>query len=124
MKLIQTTILLMIAILLAGILIPVGVVYDLITAVRKPKKLYTRLVELTYAGSLMIDKLGNVLCAELFNDTLQENGYKFGNGKETISSVLGKNKEQDTLTKTGGFLERFLHLIDPFHVEESIDEIV
>jgi len=48
-----------------------------------------------------IDRFGNRNFRTLLNRTLQNNGYKFGDERETISSALGKNKRDNTLTKTG-----------------------
>ena len=61
------------------------------------------------ALSEAIDRFGNVLCAPLFNGILIDKyGYKFGKGKETISSVLGKNILSQSLTKIGLFLSKIL----------------
>lgn len=43
--------------------------------------------------ALTIDRIGNVVCRDPFNDLLRHNdGYRFGKRKETISSALGKNQ--------------------------------
>lgn len=75
--------------------------------------------------ALSIDMTGNVLLTEVFNDILiTKTGYKFGNRKETISSVLGKNQKYKTLKRTGKFLCRILDRLDPQHCEKSIDHKV
>ncbi|SDE79750.1 hypothetical protein SAMN05421544_12811, partial [Riemerella columbipharyngis] len=51
-----------------------------------------------------------------------ENGYPFGNEKETISSALGKNERMGTLTKTGRRLCWLLDKIDKDHCQKSIEE--
>ena len=71
------------------------------------------------------DRWGNVVGQYAFNRLLSEpNGYKAGNGKETISSYIGKNSENGTLTKLGVFFYRILNLIDKNHCENSIDNTV
>lgn len=69
-----------------------------------------------------IDHFGNVLCQYLFNLIfINKNGYKFGNIDETLSSVLGKNYRDKTLTKLGLLICNILDKIDPNHVTNSID---
>ncbi len=52
-----------------------------------------------------------------------ESGYKFGAVGETISSALGKNKRDNTLTKLGKAICWVLDLIDKNHCINSIKEI-
>jgi hypothetical protein len=68
--------------------------------------------------------LGNVVCQHLFNYCLvkKESRYKFGNVDETISSVLGKNKLEKTLTILGIYLLSLLEFIDSNHGVKSIEE--
>lgn len=73
-----------------------------------------------------IDQYGNSLCSYLFNQIfIKRTGsvfpYKFGNIDETISSVLGKNKKQGTLTKFGRALDFILDMLDPNHSIDAID---
>lgn len=69
------------------------------------------------------DQYGNGLCQYLFNDILiKKNGYKFGNIDETISSVIGKNKSENTLTIAGKCLDKILDVLDPNHSLKSIDK--
>lgn len=52
-----------------------------------------------------LDVFANREFRTLWNKTLIiESGYKFGNIKETISSVLGKNTQNNTLSKPGKVL--------------------
>jgi hypothetical protein len=75
--------------------------------------------------AISIDQLGNVLMQHLLNLLwIKRNGYKFGNRDETISSALGRNKKQGTLTAFGRFIDRILDLIDPDHSLNSIDYYV
>lgn len=71
-----------------------------------------------------LDKFGNREFRTLWNKTLRtEQGYEFGNINETISSALGKNQRDGTLTKTGKKLVWILNLIDKNHSIKSIVEI-
>ena len=69
-----------------------------------------------------IDKFGNRNFRTLLNYALiKENGYKFGDVRETISSALGKNKIADTLNKTGIVLCKILDFLDENHCIKSIN---
>ena len=76
----------------------------------KNKKGYFR------SSAITIDKLANREFRTLWNKTLvNKNGYVFGDEKETISSVLGKNIQKGTLTNTGRILVFILtkrHCVD------------
>ena len=69
--------------------------------------------------------VGTVVCKDLFNIALKnKGGYQFGKEGETLSSVLGKNQRNGTLTKVGLTLVFVLDKIDPNHCLKSIDELV
>lgn len=105
---------LILAILLAVILFPIGFLFAL---------LYPKRGKYLYKIALGIDQLGNVVCARLFNFFLIDiEGHQFGNEDETISSVLGKNKKTNTLTLFGIALDMLLELIDKNHNIEAIEE--
>lgn len=71
------------------------------------------------------DRYGNVLCKYWANVTLiKKDGYKFGNGKETISSVIGKNVVRQSLTKMGRFWNSVLDKLETQHSLKSIDNNV
>lgn len=73
--------------------------------------------------AIALDAAGNVMMQHLLNDTLlikKEPTYYFGNKKETISSVLGKNELTNTLSILGKALNAFLNLIDNGHALNSI----
>lgn len=75
--------------------------------------------------AVSIDQLGNVLMQHLLNLLwIKKGGYLFGNRDETISSALGKNKAQGTLTGFGKAIDAILDLIDPNHTLNSIDYYV
>ena len=49
-------------------------------------------------------------------------GYKFGVEGETISSALGKNERDGTLTKRGKQLVKLLNWLDKDHCRKAIVE--
>ena len=113
-------ILLVIALTLSGILFPIGLIYSLIS-LRFRFSSYLKVI------AISIDQLGNVICEKLFNDTLIKTfnnkiPYSFGDEDNTISEVLGINKERGTLTKLGKWVSGVLNKIDPNHVENSISK--
>ena len=68
------------------------------------------------------DATANVVCDDLFNITMiNSNGYQFGNRKETISSVFGKNLQNGTLTWFG---KAIVLLLTKKHCLDSIDNMV
>jgi hypothetical protein len=70
-----------------------------------------------------IDIFANVVGAEFWNAVfITDGGYKFGNPKETISSVLGKNQRDKTLTLLGDALRWVLDRIDEDHCLNSIND--
>ncbi|WP_312208272.1 hypothetical protein [Empedobacter sp.] len=75
--------------------------------------------------AIAIDRFGNSQYRSLFNTWfVTEKGYQHGNINETISSVLGKNKRDDTLTIAGNILTKILDTIDKNHCINSINENV
>lgn len=71
-----------------------------------------------------MDKFGNREFRTLWNRTLRKSfGYEFGNINETISSALGKNERDGTLSKIGKALAWILNLIDKDHCKKSIVEL-
>lgn len=100
---------------------PIGFLYALIrqTFFSKTKPLRIFLVEV----ALALDVAGNVMMQHLLNDILlvkNPNTYYFGNSKETISSVIGKNSLTQTLSFLGIGLNAFLNLLDKNHSLNSI----
>lgn len=114
---------LLIALLLAAILLPVGFLYTVIGIVFFQNQKASRLGNYLYLVGLSIDQLGNVVAAYLFDDTLirKRKGYRFGNPDETISGVLGKNKH--VLRRTGQWLYRLLNRIEKDHCEKAIEQV-
>ena len=100
---------------------PVGFVYALLRQLflGKVKTLQIYFIEV----ALALDNAGNVIMQHLLNDTLlvkNQHTYLFGNKKETISSVIGKNHLTNTLSPLGKALNTFLSFIDKDHSLNSI----
>jgi hypothetical protein len=100
---------------------PIGFVYALLHQlfIGKIKTLQIYFIEV----ALALDNAGNVIMQHLLNDTLlikTPNTYQFGNKKETISSVIGKNHLTNTLSPLGKALNSFLNFIDKDHSLNSI----
>ena len=69
------------------------------------------------------DQYGNVLGQYLFNNLfITGSRYKFGSEDETISSVIGKNKLKNTLTKTGKILDFILNKLEKDHSIKAIEK--
>ena len=72
-----------------------------------------------------IDKFGNRNFRTFLNTTMRvRNGYNFGNVNETISSALGKNQRDGTLSWFGKFIAFVLDKIDKDHCKKSINNNV
>ncbi|NJN50187.1 MAG: hypothetical protein HC798_03065 [Polaribacter sp.] len=71
-----------------------------------------------------IDKFGNRNFRTFLNLTMQKNGYEFGNVNETISSALGKNQRDNTLTYFGKCVCNTLDFLDKEHCKKSIKELI
>jgi hypothetical protein len=106
-------ILFLVAIILSVILYPIGFIFGLFA--EKTNDYFYRI-------AYSIDQNGNVVCAAFFNAIfIKMGGVAFGNPDETVSSVLGKNKERGTLTRTGRFLDRILEKLDNGHSLNAIE---
>lgn len=71
--------------------------------------------------ALNIDVWANREFRATWNAKLRtENGYQFGKVDETISSALGKNQRDETLSKTGKKLANFLDWLDENHCKKAI----
>jgi hypothetical protein len=101
-----------IAYILVAVFAPIGVIYGII---RNPRGVADKLFKM----AISLDQFGNVAMEETFNDIL---GKGFGDEDETVSSVLGKNKEAGTLKLTGKLLSFILNKLDKNHVEKSIEQ--
>lgn len=75
------------------------------------------------SSAINLDKFGNREFRTSFNRFLiLSNGHKFGDMKETISGVLGKNERDKTLSELGKKLVWLLDKIDNNHALKSIDK--
>ena len=74
--------------------------------------------------ALNIDIWANREFRAFWNGAMRkENGYLFGVVGETISSALGKNQRDKTLTNCGEILVAILDFLDKNHCIKSIKEI-
>lgn len=123
-KLALSLILVVVAVVLFVLLLIIAIPWGFIASLWK-RSFKNGLKELSAwfcAWAISIDQLGNVVCKEFFNDALiLHNGIPFGNEDETISSVLGKNKKANTLSKIGKGLDWILDILDPNHSIKSIE---
>ncbi len=109
-------ILLIVALILSAIVLPIGFSFQIITALFKGIDKYL------FRMAKSIDQFGNVVCEHLFNVTLiKKNGYKFGNEDVTISHVLGKNEQTNTLSFLGRKLAWLLNTIDKDDNKRAIE---
>jgi 8-oxo-dGTP diphosphatase len=123
MKSMKNLLLLVVAIVLASFLIPLGIVFTFAKALwyRRWRKIVGYLDHSAGALALAIDHFGNTVCRDLFNSLfLKSGGYGFGNIRETISSALGRNAQRGTLSRTGRLLVWILNAIDENHVQKAI----
>lgn len=96
------------------VVVPLGLLYGWITNANESNKKYLYI-------AIQIDIAINTSCKELLNDIfITQRIHEFGSPYETVSYVLGKNKELNNLTGIGKFIVKGLHFIDPFHVEKAI----
>lgn len=121
MSLCKSFLLFCIAFVLLIITAPIGFFYALLRQLifGKLKTLNVFFIEVAIA----IDNTGNVMMQHLLNDFLlikRPTTYYFGNKKETISSVIGKNSLMNTLSSLGKALNAFLNWIDKDHSFNSI----
>ncbi|WP_064198656.1 MULTISPECIES: hypothetical protein [Emticicia] len=114
-------ILLLVSIILSIITLPLGIIWGIIYTIYK--KSIQGLGEYCLEIAISIDQLGNVIMQHLLNLIwiTKKSENKFGNRDETISSVLGKNKRDNTLTRFGIGIANLLDSIDENHVLNSID---
>ena len=79
-----------------------------------------------FAKAILQDKYCCYADAELLNALFltKDSKHKFGNPKETISSVLGKNLVAGTLTKRGYEICAILNELEKDHVLISIDNTI
>lgn len=83
-----------------------------------------KLKKYLYNVALVLDQAGNVIMQHFLNAILlkkRPNTYLFGNKKETISSVIGKNFLLHSLSPLGLIVNGVLNKIDSNHTLDSIE---
>ena len=93
--------------------------------INRKKRSYLRVLNgYFYQTAIDIDRFGNRNFRTLLNYTMiTEYGYNFGDVRETISSVLGKNQLRGELTGLGIALANLLDWLDPNHCQKSIMDL-
>lgn len=103
----------------AWLLIPPLTVWNLIVVNKK----YGNTKGYFKSTALSIDIWANFEFRTLWNTKLRiDGGYEFGRTGETISSALGKNQRDKTLTIYGKILVAILDFLDKNHSQNSIKE--
>lgn len=75
-----------------------------------------------YDEAYSLDVFANRSFRTLWNTMLRKKGgYSFGERNETISSALGKNQRDNTLSFLGEGLCKILDTLDKDHCQKSID---
>ena len=134
-KLIKSLVLFLIAGALSVVLLPLGILWTIgeilvrIFSSSQKKSAFSKslwfLTATLHSLALWLDQIGNAVCRDLFNRLLiEEDGYKFGKVQETISSVLGKNERDWTLSLGGLLLVIVLDSIDKDHCRNSIQDFI
>lgn len=112
--------------LIASLLYPILTIINIffvLAKYRNKNSFFKTINEYFRQTALDIDRYGNHNFRTLWNATMITNeGYQFGNIVETISSVLGKNQLNGTLSKTGLTLVKILDLLEENHCINAIME--
>ena len=110
-----------IAFILVLLFSPIGFIFIFIKAIVSFNFKY--LDKFYFSLALSLDQFGNVVMAGLFNTIMITKSSKnlFGNIDETISSVVGKNEIDNTLTKFGKLLNYILNRIEKDHSKNAIE---
>lgn len=134
-NLIKSLVLFWVAGALSVVLLPLGILWTIgeiivrIFSSSQKKSAFTKsiwfLTATLHSLALWLDQIGNAVCRDMFNRLLiEEDGYKFGKVQETISSVLGKNERDWTLSLGGLLLVIVLDSIDKDHCRNSIQDFI
>ena len=134
-KLIKSLVLFLVAGALSVVLLPLGIIWTVgeiivrIFSSSQKKSACTKslwfLTATLHSLALWLDQIGNAVCRDMFNRLLiEQDGYKFGKVRETISSVLGKNERDWTLSLGGLLLVVVLDSIDKDHCRNSIQDFI
>ena len=131
----KSLVLFLIASVLSVVLLPLGIIWTVgeilvrIFSSSQKKSACTKslwfLTATLHSLALWLDQIGNAVCRDMFNRLLiDEDWYKFGKVQETISSVLGKNERDWTLSLGGLLLVIVLDSIDKDHCKNSIQDFI
>lgn len=114
-------ILFILSIVLLMVFIPIGLAFTFLKAILKND--YYIMSSYYRELALGLDRFGNVIMGSFFTILFLKKTaiYKFGNGKKTISHVLGKNNLANTLSYFGRLLDKILNKIDNNHTINSIE---
>ena len=134
-NLIKSLVLFWVAGALSVVLLPLGIIWTVgeiivrIFSSSQKKSAFTKsiwfLTATLHSLALWLDQIGNAVCRDMFNRLLiEQDGYKFGKVQETISSVLGKNERDWTLSLGGLLLVIILDAIDKDHCRNSIQDFI
>ena len=99
------------------LLLPFGVVYSVIRRIFSGG-IGQYFIDIAYAFDVLI----NTFFGDFFNDIFKKRNYKayrYGNPKDSISKVLGKNMQRGQLTKFEWKVCRFLNWLDKDHVQKA-----
>ena len=99
-----------------------GFINPIVVAIKYRKKHSFLKVQSEYwlIDALELDIYGNYAYRATWNVLFQKNGYEFGIKGETISSALGKNQRDNTLTRVGKVMCFILDTVDNNHCKNSI----
>ncbi|MBC7535109.1 MAG: hypothetical protein H7258_05390 [Ferruginibacter sp.] len=113
--------------LLSLFFVPIGMIYGFIKCFNghSLKQAFKTLDNKFFRMAVSKDQYGNVVCEELFNSTLRkkESKHSFGDEDETISSVIGKNLRDDTLSIAGKVLNKILCFFQKDHALKAIEDL-
>lgn len=115
------------SVVLSVILIPIGILFGILVKIYQNKFFKEGLPMINQKFKRLatgLDIFGNVAAPELFDYCLltKDSNNRFGDYGETISSVIGKNKIRNTLSKTGIYLDKILDILDKNHSIKSIKD--
>lgn len=111
----MNAILTLVAFILVVLFTPFSILWTIIFKFKNLSKYW-------WAFAIALDQLGNVTCQYTLNFVfIKKNGVLCGNEDQTISYVIGINKQQGTLTLAGKGLAKILNKLEENHVEKAVE---
>lgn len=105
----------LIAFILVVLFTPFSILWTIILKRKKISDYFWRF-------AIALDQLGNVTCQYTLNAAfIKKGGVMCGDEDQTVSYVIGINKQLDTLTIAGRFLANILNKIEKNHVEKAVE---